>query len=64
MVKMHEDKSRNNATLKNLNSLCDVELILKLPYILQMDFNLIEEMTFQIFNFILFLQMVSIEVLV
>jgi hypothetical protein len=61
---MHEDESRNNATLKNLNSLCDIELILKLPCILQMDFNSIEEMTFRIFNFVLVLQMVFIEVLV
>ncbi len=61
---MHVESSKSDVALKNLNSLCDVELILKLPYILQMDFNLIEEMTFQIFNFILFLQMVSIEVLV
>jgi hypothetical protein len=27
IVKMHEDESKNNATLKNLNSLCDVEFI-------------------------------------
>ncbi len=26
IVKMHEDESKNNATLENLNSLCDVEL--------------------------------------
>jgi len=61
---MHEDESKNNATLKNLNSLYDVELIPKLPCILQMDFNSIKEMTFRIFNFILLLQMVFIEVMV
>jgi hypothetical protein len=62
IVKMHENKSKNNVTLKNLIFLCDVELILKLLHIRQMEFNLIEEMTFRVFNFILFLQMVFIEV--
>jgi hypothetical protein len=36
IVKMHVKSSKSDATLKNLNSLCDVELILGLPCILPM----------------------------
>jgi hypothetical protein len=34
IVKMHAKSAGNYQTLKNLNVMCDVKLILKLPYIL------------------------------
>jgi hypothetical protein len=33
IVKMHAKSARNDQTLKNLNAMCDVKLILRLPYI-------------------------------
>jgi hypothetical protein len=34
IVKMHAESARNDQALKNLNTMCDVKLILGLPYIL------------------------------
>jgi len=36
IVKMHVESSKSDVALKNLNSLCDVELIFGLPCILLM----------------------------
>jgi len=32
-VKMHAKSQQNDVARKNLNSLCDVEVIIRLPYI-------------------------------